>query len=241
MVAPAAAGRGRGRPVRERVAQVFLLQHLPELLRAPVGDEELQPGPVPQPAVAVVTEHRRDRRPHLGDLVGLDERAEALGDHRVGGQPAAHPQVVAGLAVRAGHADERHVVDLVHGALRGAAAHHRLVLAGQVGEGRVAHVAGGDLVDLRASRRSPRRRRSRPAGSPAPPGACRRRPPWWTGPPPPGPSQIAGTSSILIQCSWMFCRSVRSAVPRAYRRGDAGRSCAAGRGSAARRRCGSAA
>ena len=31
-------------------------------------------------------------------------------------------------------------------------------------------------------------------------------------------SQIAGTSSIRTQCSWMFCRSVTSAVPRAYRR-----------------------
>ena len=31
-------------------------------------------------------------------------------------------------------------------------------------------------------------------------------------------SQIAGTFSISIQCSWMFCRSVTSAVPRAYRR-----------------------
>lgn len=29
-------------------------------------------------------------------------------------------------------------------------------------------------------------------------------------------SQIAGTSSMRIQCSWMFCRSVMSAVPRAY-------------------------
>ena len=28
--------------------------------------------------------------------------------------------------------------------------------------------------------------------------------------------QIAGTSSIRIQCSWMFCRSVRSAESRAY-------------------------
>ena len=31
-------------------------------------------------------------------------------------------------------------------------------------------------------------------------------------------SQIAGTFSISTQCSWMFCRSVTSAVPRAYRR-----------------------
>src|ERR1700734_556815 len=31
-------------------------------------------------------------------------------------------------------------------------------------------------------------------------------------------SQIAGTFSISIQCSWMFCRSVTSAVPRPYRR-----------------------
>ena len=29
-------------------------------------------------------------------------------------------------------------------------------------------------------------------------------------------SQIAGTSSIRIQWYWMFCRSVTSAVPRAY-------------------------
>ena len=29
-------------------------------------------------------------------------------------------------------------------------------------------------------------------------------------------SQIAGTDSISIQCSWTFCRSVTSAVPRAY-------------------------
>ncbi len=29
-------------------------------------------------------------------------------------------------------------------------------------------------------------------------------------------SQIAGTSSMRIQCSWTFCRSVMSAVPRAY-------------------------
>ena len=28
-------------------------------------------------------------------------------------------------------------------------------------------------------------------------------------------SQIAGTFSISIQCSWMFCRSVKSAVERA--------------------------
>ena len=31
-------------------------------------------------------------------------------------------------------------------------------------------------------------------------------------------SQMSGTFSISIQCSWMFCRSVTSAVPRAYRR-----------------------
>jgi hypothetical protein len=28
--------------------------------------------------------------------------------------------------------------------------------------------------------------------------------------------QIAGMSSTRIQCSWMFCRSVMSAVPRPY-------------------------
>ena len=34
--------------------------------------------------------------------------------------------------------------------------------------------------------------------------------------------QIAGTSSIRIQCSWTFCRSVMSAVSRAYVVGDLG-------------------
>src|SRR6516225_3797197 len=31
-------------------------------------------------------------------------------------------------------------------------------------------------------------------------------------------SQMAGTSWICTQCSWIFCRSVTSAVPRAYHR-----------------------
>ena len=145
---PAARRPGR-RAVRQRVPEVLLLQDLTEPFRPPVGDQELDPGPVPEPPVAVVAEHRHDARPHLADLVGPDERAQPLADHRVGGQAAADPQVVAGLPGRGLHAHEGHVVDLVHGALGRAAAHHRLELAGQVGEGRVADVAALHLLDLR--------------------------------------------------------------------------------------------
>jgi hypothetical protein len=82
-------------------------------------------------------------------LLRPDERAEPLGEHRVGGQAAADPDVVAGLALVVDHADERDVVDLVDRALRRAAGQRRLELARQVGELRAADVALGDLVELR--------------------------------------------------------------------------------------------
>ena len=78
-VIPDAAGRRRRGAVGQRVAEVLLLQHLAESLRSPVRDEELDPGPVPQPAVAVVPEQPRHSRPYLGDLPFPDERAEAPG------------------------------------------------------------------------------------------------------------------------------------------------------------------
>jgi hypothetical protein len=76
--------RRRRRPVLKGVAEIFLLQHLAELLDPPVGDEELQPGAVAGLAVAVVAEHPGDAGPHLRHVVGHDEDAEPLGEHRVG-------------------------------------------------------------------------------------------------------------------------------------------------------------
>ena len=64
---PSAGARRRGRrdrwpaPARavgELVAEVLGLEHLAELLGAPLGEEELQPGLGAQPAVAVVAEDR---------------------------------------------------------------------------------------------------------------------------------------------------------------------------------------
>ena len=51
---------------------------------------------------------------------------------------------------------------------------------------------------------------------------CRRRPRPWSGRRPRARCQIAGTSSMRTQCSWTFCRSVRSAVSRPYSRGHVG-------------------
>ena len=48
---------GRG-AVDELALQVLVLENLTEFLDAPVLDQELQPGLGPQPAVAVVAEHR---------------------------------------------------------------------------------------------------------------------------------------------------------------------------------------
>src|SRR3712207_7231278 len=48
--------------------------------------EELDAGAVALPAVPVVPEHRRDAGPDLGHLVGPDEDAQPLGEHRGGRQ-----------------------------------------------------------------------------------------------------------------------------------------------------------
>src|SRR3712207_6873557 len=50
--------------------------------------------------------------PDVGDLVGPDEHADPLGEHRVGRQAPADPQVVAGLTVGVDDAHEGDVVDL---------------------------------------------------------------------------------------------------------------------------------
>src|SRR5205807_112707 len=59
-----ASGRLGCRSVRKRAAEELLLQNLAELLRAPVGDEELQPRAVTRLAVAVVAEQPGDGSPH---------------------------------------------------------------------------------------------------------------------------------------------------------------------------------
>ncbi len=186
-----------GRPVRrgavgQRAVQVLLLQHLAELLRPPVGDQELDPGVRAGAAVAVVPEHRADPGPHVGDLLGPDEDPQPLGEHRVGGQPAPDPQVVPDLAPGVAHADERDVVDLVVGAVVRATGDRGLELARQVGERRVTHVLVDGLGDRRRSRPAPRRPAPRPAGSPGSPGGCHRRPRWWTGRRPPAAPRSPG-------------------------------------------------
>ena len=75
--------------------------------------QELQPGPVAQPAVAVVAEDPDHALPDVRDLVQRHPDAEPLGQHRVGGQAAADPEVEAGAVLRVHHAEERDVVDLV--------------------------------------------------------------------------------------------------------------------------------
>ena len=115
--APAAGPSGSAR------VQVLVLQHLAELLRAPVGHQELDPG------VVALTGGSRSRgrsrcTPAQTSVtcVGPDEDADPLGEHRVGRQPAADPEVVAGLAVGVDDADEGDVVDLGFGAVVDAAA-----------------------------------------------------------------------------------------------------------------------
>ena len=119
-------------------------------------------------------------------------------------------------------ADERDVVDLVGDVEARRAGDGGLELARQVGE-----LGAADVVGSRISRTAgvpsstssaampatgePRMTRgvSPHASAVVRPTASRRR-------------QISGTSSTRIQCSWMFCRSVMSAVSRANSRADLG-------------------
>ena len=116
--------------------------------RAPVGDEELQPGPVAQPAVAVVAEDLDDAGPDLGDLVQRHPRAEALGEHRVGRQPAADPHVEARAVLGVHDADERDVVDLVGDVVARRAGDRGLELARQVGERRGRRCSGATISSI---------------------------------------------------------------------------------------------
>ena len=138
--------RGRRGRADEGAAEVLVLEHLAELVDAPVGDQELQAGARAQPAVAVVAEDRRDALPDVGHLVERDPDAGLLGQHRVGRQPAADPQVEAGAELGVHGADERDVVGLGGDVVARVAGHGGLELARQVGEPRVADVAAEDLL-----------------------------------------------------------------------------------------------
>ncbi len=135
------------RAVDERAVQVLVLQHLAELLGAPVGDEELDAGAGAQPAVAVVAEHLDDALPDVGDLVERHPRAQPHRELRVGGQAAADVDVEARPVLGVHDADEADVVDLVRHVLL--ARDRGLELAGEVRERPVADEALDDLVDGR--------------------------------------------------------------------------------------------
>ena len=131
----------RGGTVGQRVAEVLVLQHLAELLGAPLGEQELQARLVAQPPVAVVAEDLRDAVPGIRHLLGSDEDAEALGEARGGREAAADPQVVADAELGVLDGDEGDVVDLVHDVLARVAGDRGLELAGQVRERLVADEA----------------------------------------------------------------------------------------------------
>src|SRR5918996_2831497 len=153
----------RRRAVEQPPAQVLRLEDLTEALDTPVVDQELQPGPRPQPPEPVVAEDPDDAGPDVRDLFQWDPGTEPLGQLGVGGQPATDPQVEAGAVPGVHDADERDVVDLVHDVRQ--PADRGLELARQVGElgradvsaldlldgpGRVEHLGGRDTGDGRA-------------------------------------------------------------------------------------------
>ncbi len=138
--------RGGGVAGDQRAVEVLVLEHLAELRDAPVGDQELQPCPRAQPPVAVVTEDRGHALPDVGDLVERDPDADLLGEHRVGGQAAAHPEVEARAVLGVDGADERHVVGLRRDVVAGVPGERGLELARQVREVGVAEVAALDLL-----------------------------------------------------------------------------------------------
>ena len=144
-VVAAARGQAGGLGVGQGAVQVLGLQDLAELLHAPVRDQELQAGARAQPAVAVVAEDRDDALPDVGDVLAGDPDAELLGQHRVGRQAAADPEVEAGAVLGVVDADEGDVVDLGGAVERRVPGGGGLELARQVGVLRVADVAPLDL------------------------------------------------------------------------------------------------
>ena len=144
-VVDGAGHRVRSGAVDQRALQVLLFENLPELLDAPVLDQELQPRLGAQAAVTVVAERADHCFPDVGHLVERHPGADSLAEHRVRRQPAADPQVEPGTVLGVVDADERHVVDLVHDVLQ--TGDRGLELARKVGQLLLADVALDDLVD----------------------------------------------------------------------------------------------
>src|SRR3954453_18324056 len=136
---------GRRVAAEELPAEVLVLQHLTELLPTPVGDEELQPGPRAQPAIAVFPEDRGHALPDVGHVLGGDPDAQLLGQHRVGRQATADPDGEPRALLRVHHAHEGDVVGLGGDVVAGVAGERGLVLARQVGVRRVPDGAALDL------------------------------------------------------------------------------------------------
>ena len=114
----------------------------------------------------------------------------------------------------------RNEMSLASYGVSGSQRDRRLELARQVGQRRVADELGGDLLD-RLGRvedlvgRDTRDRAAEDHAGVSPQASVVDRPT------PSSSCQIAGMSSMRIQCNWMFCRSVMSAVSRPNRSRDA--------------------
>src|ERR671910_678808 len=94
------SGHRWSRAVDQPPAQVLRLEHLTEALDTPVVDQELQPGPRPQPPVPVVAEDPDDAGPDVRDLFQWDPGTEPLG--QLGGGEVAAGREKYGVALAAG-------------------------------------------------------------------------------------------------------------------------------------------
>ena len=101
------------RPVGQLEAEVVVLEHLAELLSAPLLDEELEASACAQAAVAVVAEDADDAGPDVRHLLGGHEGAEANAEEGVDAEAAAHPQVVADAELGVFDGAQRDVLHLV--------------------------------------------------------------------------------------------------------------------------------
>ena len=214
----AAGDAAAARAVGQRAVQVLRLEHLAELLRAPVGHQELQPGVV---ARAAGSRSRGRSTPTPAQtslhLVRADEHAEPLGEHRVGRQAAADPQVEAGRRRRR-RRTPTNATSLISWLVQCAAQPEidGLELARQVGERRVAEVASSTVSRSAGVASSTASAATPSSGQPSMTRGVSPQASVVDRPTASSVSQIAGTSSIRIQCSWMFCRSVMSAMSRPY-------------------------